>query len=198
MASDPVLAEQHHYKRHMPSVAAVVTYWREHPQPWVNYRDGERRGLSLPGGNGGRLTSSPSTFMTLAGWRNIIGVVDSTPPKSDLVQLGFNETLIPEPLNVHRGHTIIIRPVATVRALVFVQPLIPVRFAYRAAFRAGLTCITRVNHNDGMPGFLSLVFNHLAQLGKRPTDLHITVLYADFFGCVTNTFKVFQREKRGL
>lgn len=24
MASDPVLAEQHHYKRHMPSVATVV------------------------------------------------------------------------------------------------------------------------------------------------------------------------------
>ena len=35
MASDPVLAEQHHYKRHMPSVATVVKYWREHPQPWM-------------------------------------------------------------------------------------------------------------------------------------------------------------------
>ena len=35
MASDPVLAEQRHYKRHMPSVATVVKYWREHPQPWI-------------------------------------------------------------------------------------------------------------------------------------------------------------------
>ena len=35
MASDPVLAEQHHYKRHMPSVATVVKYWRTHPQPWM-------------------------------------------------------------------------------------------------------------------------------------------------------------------
>ena len=35
MASDPVLAEQHHYKRHMPSVARVVKYWRTHPQPWM-------------------------------------------------------------------------------------------------------------------------------------------------------------------
>lgn len=35
MASNPVLAEQHHYKRHMPSVATVVKYWRTHPQPWM-------------------------------------------------------------------------------------------------------------------------------------------------------------------
>lgn len=35
MTSDPVLAEQHHYKRHMPSVATVVKYWRTHPQPWM-------------------------------------------------------------------------------------------------------------------------------------------------------------------
>lgn len=35
MVSDPVLAEQRHYKRHMPSVATVVTYWRTHPQPWM-------------------------------------------------------------------------------------------------------------------------------------------------------------------
>ena len=55
----------------------------------VNYRNGERRGLSLPSGNGNRLTSAPPTFITLAGWRNIIGVVDSTPPKSDLVRLEF-------------------------------------------------------------------------------------------------------------
>ena len=127
-----------------------------------------------------------------------MGVVDSTPPQSDLVQLGLNETLIPEPLNIHRGHTIIIRPVATVRAMVFVQPLIPVRFAYRAAFRAGLTRITRLNHDDGMPDLLGLVFNHLPQLEKRPTDLHIPVSCTGFFGCVTNTFKVFQREERGL
>ena len=124
-------------------------------------------------------------------------MVDGTPPKSDLVRLGFNETLVSEPLNVHRGHTIIIRPVATVRAVVFMQSLIPVRFTYRAAFGAGLTRITRVNHDDGMPGFLSLVLNHLPQLEKRPTDLYIPVLYADFFGCVTNTFEVFQREERG-
>ena len=136
--------------------------------------------------------------MALAGWRNIIGTVDYAPPKSDLVRLGFNETLITEPLNIHRGHTIIIRPVAAVRALVFVQPLIPVCLAYRAAFRAGLTRITRVNHDNGMSGFLGLVFNHLAQLEKRPTDLHVSVLHADFFGCVTNTFKVFQREECGL
>ena len=125
-------------------------------------------------------------------------MVDGTPPKSDLVRLGFNETLVSEPLNVHRGHTIIIRPVATVRAVVFMQSLISVRFAYCAAFRAGLTRMTRVNHDDGMPGLLGLVLNHLAQLGKRPTDLHISVLHADFFGCVTNTFKVFQREECGL
>ena len=154
--------------------------------------------MSLPGGNGSRLTSVPPAFMALAGWRNTIGVVDSTPPKSDLVRLGFNEALIPEPLNIHRGYTVIVRPVATVRAVVFVQPLIPVRLAYCAAFRAGLTRMTWVNHDDGMPGFLGLVFNHLAQLGKRPTDLHISVLHADFFGCVTNTFKVFQREERRL
>ena len=53
---------------------------------YVNYRDDERRGLSLP--------------------------------KSDLVRLGFNETLVPEPLNIHRGHTIIVRPVATVRTVI--------------------------------------------------------------------------------
>lgn len=35
MASNPVLDEQHHYKRHMPSVATVVKYWRTHPQPWM-------------------------------------------------------------------------------------------------------------------------------------------------------------------
>lgn len=35
MASDPVLAEQHHYKRHMPLVATVVKYWRTHPKPWM-------------------------------------------------------------------------------------------------------------------------------------------------------------------
>ena len=51
----------------------------------VNYRDDWHRGLSLPGGNGSRLTSVPPAFVTLAGWRNIIGVVDSTPSKSDLV-----------------------------------------------------------------------------------------------------------------
>lgn len=78
------------------------------------------------------------------------------------------------------------------------RPLIPVRLAYCAAFRAGLTRITRVNHDDGMPGFLGLVFDHLAELVKRPTDLHIPVLYADFFGCVTNALKGFQREERGL
>lgn len=154
--------------------------------------------MSLPSGDGNQLTSVPPAFMTLTGWRNIIGVVDSTPPKSDLVRLGFNETLISEPLNIHRGHTVIVRPVATVRAVVFVQSLISIRFAYCATFRAGLTRMTWVNRDDGMPGFLGLVFNHLAQLGKRPTDLHISVLHADFFGCVTNTFKVFQREERGL
>lgn len=114
----------------------------------VNYHDDEHRGLSLPSGDGNQLTSVPPAFMALTGWRNIIGVVDSTPPKSDLVRLGFNETLISEPLNIHRGHTIIIRPVATVRAVVFVQSLIPVRFAYCAAFRAGLTRMTWVNRDD--------------------------------------------------
>ena len=166
---------------------------------YTNYHDDEHRGLSLPGGNGSRLIFSvPPAFVTLTGWQNIIGVVDGTPSKSDLVRLGFNETLVSEPLNVHRGHTIIIRPVATVRAVVFVQPLIPVCLAYRAAFRAGPTRVTRINHDDRMPGLFSLVFNHLAQLVKRPTDLHIPVLLTDFFGCVTNTFEVFQREERGL
>lgn len=125
-------------------------------------------------------------------------MVDSTPPKSDLVRLGFNETLVSEPLNVHRGHAIIVRPVATVRAVVFVQPLIPVRFAHCAAFGAGLTRMTWVNRDDGMPGFLGLVFNHLAQLVKCSTDMYIAVLLTGFFGCVTNTFKVFQREERRL
>ena len=78
----------------------------------VNYHDDEHRGLSLPSGDGNQLTSVLPAFMALTGWRNIIGVVDSTPPKSDLVRLGFNETLIPEPLNIHCGHTVIVRPVA--------------------------------------------------------------------------------------
>lgn len=37
----------------------------------VNYRDASRRGLSLPGGNGSRLTSVPPAFMALTGWRNM-------------------------------------------------------------------------------------------------------------------------------
>lgn len=35
MTSNPKQAEQHHYKRHMPSVATVVKYWRTHPQSWM-------------------------------------------------------------------------------------------------------------------------------------------------------------------
>lgn len=56
-----------------------------------NYRDDEHHDLSLPGGDRSRLTfSAPPAFITLAGWRNIIGAVDYAPPKSDLVRLGFN------------------------------------------------------------------------------------------------------------
>ena len=126
------------------------------------------------------------------------GMVDCTPPNSELVRMGFNSTLISEPLNVHSGHTVVIGPVAAVQALVFVQPFVPVRLAYHAAFRTGLTRVMRVNRNGGMPGFQSLVFNHLAKLVEGPADLRIPVLSANFFRGVANAFEVFQPEERRL
>lgn len=58
--------------------------------------DDKHRGLSLPSGNQSRSISVPPAFITLTGWRNIIGVVGSTLPKSDLVRMEFNQALITE------------------------------------------------------------------------------------------------------
>lgn len=81
---------------------------------------------------------------------------------SELVRLGFNDALVSEPLNVHRGHAVVVGPVAAVRAVVFVRFLAPVRLAHNAACWAGLARVARVNHNDGVPGLFGLVFDHLS------------------------------------
>ncbi len=87
------------------------------------------------------------------------------------------------------GNPVVIRTVAAIRAPIFVQSLVSVRLAYHTAFRTGLACVTRVNHDDGMSGLYGLVFNHLPQLAKRPTDLRIPVAFAYLFGGVTDTFE---------
>ena len=92
----------------------------------------ERRGLSLPGGKrGANQRRHLSHFChPIAGLAEHLGVIDCTPPTSELVRLGFNDALVSEPLNIHRSHPVVVGPVATVRALVFVCFLTPVRFAH--------------------------------------------------------------------
>ena len=120
--------------------------------------------MSLPGGKRGadqcRLLSR--FCYPIVGLAEHLGVVDCTPPMSELVWLGFNDALVSEPLNIHRSHAIIVRPVATVRALVFVRFPAPVCFADQAACRTGLARVARVNRNDGVPGFCGFVFDHLS------------------------------------
>lgn len=81
---------------------------------------------------------------------------------SELVRLGFNEALVSESLNVHRGHSVVVGPVATVRAIVFVRFLAPIRFTHQTACRTGLARVARVNHDNGMAGLIGFVFDHLA------------------------------------
>ena len=126
------------------------------------------------------------------------GVVDCTPPKSEHVWLGFNDALVSELLNIHRGHAVVVRPVATVRALVFVRVLAPVCFTHQPACRTGLARVPWVNRNDGMTSLCGLVFDHLSELVERPTDLHVPVALTHLFGGAANAAKVFQRKKRGL
>ena len=98
----------------------------------VNYHDTERRSLSLPGGKRGadQYRSLSRFCYPIAGLAEHHGVVDCTPPMSELVRLGFNETLVSNPLNIHRSHTVIVGPVATVRALIFMCFLAPVRLTH--------------------------------------------------------------------
>lgn len=127
------------------------------------------------------------------------GVIDGHPSRSKHVRLGFNQSLVSDSPDVHRGDPIVVRPVAAVRARVQVLVLASVRFPDHAATGARLGRVRGVDQHDRVARTAGLVLDHLPELEERPADLHVALAPVDLDGGLPYALEVFEHDQgRGL